>query len=242
MDAKKLDILIPVYNEDEVIIKTIQQILENVKCNYLISICYDYDEDPTLLIINKYFPNNSKINFVKNISRGFNSALKTGINNTSGEAVMFYMADDHENFLLIDQCYERFNQGFDLVCPSRLVKGGKMEGNPFVKEVLTRLASFYFHYFSTLPIKDSTNAFRLFSRNVLNKIEKFESEEGFTLSFEITSKAHRLGCKMVELPSVWRDRELGYSKFKILSFLPVYIKWLLYISKTSLFYKKNEKN
>ncbi|WP_435148179.1 glycosyltransferase family 2 protein [Candidatus Pelagibacter bacterium nBUS_32] len=236
MNTKTLDILIPVYNEDKVIVKTIQQILENTKCDYLISICYDYDQDPTLTIINKNFPNNNKINFVKNFSRGFNNALKTGINKTYGDAVMFYMADDHENYMLIDQCYERFIDGYDLVCPSRFIKGGKMEGNPFLKELLTRLASFFFQYFSTLPIKDSTNAFRLFSRKVLNSIENFESIKGFTLSFEITSKAHRLGCTMTELPSVWRDREVGYSKFKLLSFLPPYIRWLIYITKTSLFH------
>ena len=53
---KKLDILIPVYNENDVIVKTIKQILDNVKCNYEIFICYDYNEDPTLDIINKNFP------------------------------------------------------------------------------------------------------------------------------------------------------------------------------------------
>ena len=35
---KKLDILIPVYNENEIIVKTIKQILDHVKCNYEIFI------------------------------------------------------------------------------------------------------------------------------------------------------------------------------------------------------------
>ena len=42
--------------------------------------------------------------------------------------------------------------GYDLVCPSRFVKGGRMEGNPMVKEILTRLASIFFQYFTTFPI------------------------------------------------------------------------------------------
>ena len=238
MIDKKLNLLIPVYNENEIIIKTIKQILDNVKCNYLISICYDYDEDPTLNIINQNFPNNNKINFIKNSSRGFNNALITGINKTEGDAVMIFMADDHKNFELIDTCYQKFYNGFDIVCPSRFVDGGVMEGNPIIKEFLTRSASFFFRYFTTFPIKDSTNSFRLFSRKLLNNIEKFESDKGFTLSFEITAKAHRLGYKMIELPSVWCERETGDSRFKLFSFIPPYIKWLIYIIKTSLLYRK----
>jgi dolichol-phosphate mannosyltransferase len=234
---KKLDILIPVYNESEIIVKTIKQILDHVKCNYEIFICYDYDEDPTLHIIKNNFHNNTKINFTKNNTRGFNQALISGINNTQGEAVLVYMADDHENYKLIDECFDKFNEGFDVVCPSRFIEGGKMKGNTFVKEILTRLASFFFQYFTTFPIKDSTNAFRLFSRTLLKKIN-FESDKGFTLCFEITAKAHRLGCKIVEVPSIWIQREQGESRFKIFSFLPPYIKWLFYIIKTSLFFRK----
>ena len=234
---KKLDILIPVYNENDVIITTIKQILDNVKCNYEIFICYDYDEDPTLLIIKNNFHKNLKINFTKNNSRGFNQALISGINKTQGDAVLVYMADDHENYKLIDECYKKFNEGFDIVCPSRFIKGGKMEGNTFLKEFLTRSASFFFHNFTTLPIKDSTNAFRLFSRTLLEKIN-FESNKGFTLSLEITAKAHRLGYKMIEIPSIWIERQQGESRFKVFSFLPPYIRWLFYILKTSIFFKR----
>jgi len=234
---KKLDILIPVYNENDVIITTIKQILDNVKCNYEIFICYDYDEDPTLLIIKNNFHKNLKINFTKNNSRGFNQALISGIKKTQGDAVLVYMADDHENYKLIDECYDKFNEGFDIVCPSRFIKGGKMEGNTFLKEILTRLASFFFQHFTTLPIKDSTNAFRLFSRTLLEKID-FESNKGFTLSLEITAKAHRLGYKMIEIPSIWIERQQGESRFKVFSFLPPYIKWLFYIFKTSIFFRR----
>jgi len=234
---KKLDILIPVYKENNVIVKTIKQILDNVKCNYEIFICYDYDEDPTLDIIDKNFHKNSKIYFTKNFSRGFNQALISGIKKTQGDAVLVYMADDHENYKLIDECYNKFIEGFDIVCPSRFIKGGKMEGNTFLKEILTRLASFFFQNFTTLPIKDSTNAFRLFSRTILEKIN-FESNKGFTLSLEITAKAHRLGYKMIEIPSIWIERQQGESRFKVFSFLPPYIRWLFYILKTSIFFKR----
>ena len=50
-ENNEFDILIPVFNENETIVKTLKNIISVVKYNYNIFICYDYDEDPTLKII-----------------------------------------------------------------------------------------------------------------------------------------------------------------------------------------------
>ena len=239
MIKSEIDILIPVFNEDETIILTIKNIMSNVKYNYRVLICYDYDEDPTLKIIKKNFPNNSKIIFVKNYSKGFNTAIISGFKISSASAVIVFMADDHINHNLINLCYKKFNEGYDIVCPSRFVKGGKMVGNPILKASLTRLVSFFLYYFTSFPIKDSTNSFRLFSKKIIDRIQ-IESDKGFTLSLELTAKAHRLGYKIIEIPTIWKERDKGQSRFKLFSFIPPYLKWFFYIIATSLF-KKNEK-
>ncbi len=235
-EENEFDILIPVFNENETIIKTLKNIISVVKYNYNILICYDYEEDPTLKIIKENFDNNSKIIFIKNSSRGFNSALISGFKRSRAKAVLFYMADDHINHNTINLCYEKFKEGYQVICPSRFVKGGKMIGNPILKSILTRLASFFLFYFTSFPIKDSTNSFRLFPRNLLDKI-KIESDKGFTLSLELTAKAHRLKYKIIEIPVVWIEREKGKSRFKLFSFIMPYTKWLFYIINTSIFYR-----
>ena len=235
-EKNELDILIPVFNENETIVKTLKNILIFVKCNYKVLICYDYDDDPTLEIIKKKFPNEPKIIFVKNFSQGFNNALISGFKKATGEAVIFFMADDHINHNVIDLCYEKFKEGYQIICPSRFISGGKMIGNPFLKATLTRIASFFLFYFTTFPIKDSTNSFRLFPRELIDKVE-VESNKGFTLSLELTAKAHRLGYKIVELPTTWIERNKGKSRFKLFTFIMPYTKWLLYIINTSIFYR-----
>ena len=235
-ENNEFDILIPVFNENETIIKTLKNIISVVKYNYNIFICYDYDEDPTLKIIKENFDNNQKIIFIKNSSKGFNSALISGFKRSKAKAVLFYMADDHINHNTINLCYEKFKEGYQVICPSRFVKGGKMIGNPILKSLLTRLASFFLFYFTSFPIKDSTNSFRLFPRNLLDKI-KIESDKGFTLSLELTAKAHRLKYKIIEIPVVWIEREKGKSRFKLFSFILPYTKWLFYIINTSIFYR-----
>ena len=235
-DDVEIDILIPVFNEEEIILKTIKNIILNVKYNYRILICYDYDEEPALKIIKSNFPNNLNILFIKNFSKGFNNALISGFNNSKSEAVLVYMADDHVNHKIINLCYEKFKEGNHVVCPSRFVEGGQMIGNPFLKGFLTRVTSIFLFYFTSFPIKDSTNSFRLFSKKLINQIT-IESKKGFTLSLELTAKAHRFGYKIVEIPTVWIEREKGKSRFKLLSFILPYTKWLIYIIKTSLLYR-----
>ena len=231
-----LDILIPVFNEDETIVKTIENIFSAVKYDYKIIICYDYDEDPTLKIIKERFPHNSKIVFVKNFSQGFNNALISGFKSSTAKAVLVFMADDHINHNIINLCYEKFTEGYQVVCPSRFIRGGKMTGNPFLKGVITKLVSFFLFNFTSFPIKDSTNSFRLFSKELINKV-KIESNKGFTISLELTAKAHRLGYKITEIPTIWVERDKGKSRFKLFSFILPYTKWLYYIVKTSIFYK-----
>ena len=232
----QLSILIPVFNENQTIVKTLKNILSVAKYEYKILICYDYDEDPSVKIIKENFPNNMKIVFIKNFSRGFNNALISGIKNANSEAIIFYMADDHINHNVINFCYEKFLQKNQLVCPSRFIRGGKMIGNPFFKSFLTRCASFFLYYFTSFPIKDSTNSFRLFPKDLFDKVN-IESNKGFTLSLELTAKAHRLGYKIIEIPTTWIERDKGKSRFKVISFILPYLKWLFYIINTSIFYR-----
>ena len=48
-----LDIIIPVFREEGNILKTLEEILKNVKINFRILVIYDFEEDPTLAIIKK---------------------------------------------------------------------------------------------------------------------------------------------------------------------------------------------
>ena len=127
-EENELDILIPVFNEDETIVKTIKNIKSVVKYNYNILICYDYDEDPTLKIIRENFLDDHKIVFVKNFSQGFNNALISGFRSSGAKAVLIFMADDHINHNMINSCYEKFKDGYHVVCPSRFIKGGSIKG------------------------------------------------------------------------------------------------------------------
>ena len=68
--------------------------------------------------------------------------------------------------------------------------------------------------------------FRMFSRKLLNNVS-IKSNEGFAYSIELLVKAKHLNLKIIEVPSVWIEREDRKSSFKIIKWSKSYIKWYL---------------
>ena len=99
--------------------------------------------------------------------------------NSTSEAAIIYPADDFFNGELLDKMFEYKKSGYDIVCPSRFIKGGKIKNCPLIKYLIVRIVSITLFYFSSLKIKDPTNGFRLFSHKVL-KNYKIESTLGFS--------------------------------------------------------------
>ena len=163
---------------------------------------------------------------------GFNGAIKSAFEITNSKAALLYPADDHENFNLIEKMYDKFSQGYEIVCASRFIEGGKYKGAPLLKRILVKVVSFTLSNFTSLQTKDATNGFRLFSNNII-KNYTIESSKGFTFSIELLAKGYRHGVKIAELPESWPVRKQGKSKFKYLTIF-FYLKWYIHILVTSI--------
>jgi len=239
----KLDIIIPVYNEGESIISLLKKLEKEVACNFRILICYDSESDKTLKFFKEKNIIKNEILLIKNPEQGPNTAIIEGIKSSTAQIILVYMADDFENVKLINEMVKLIEEGNDLVIPSRFIPGGKMIGAVKIKEIVTRIGSNLIYYLARVPFKDCTNAFKMFSANLKDKI-KFESKMGFTFALELVSKSYFLKLKIVEIPSTWIEIKNRKSNFKILKWIPYYIYWLLYSMTKSyaLIIKKNLKN
>jgi len=228
-----IDIVIPVFNEGASIIEVIELLELNVKTRFRILICYDFEEDSTLEVINRS-ERSAVIEFIKNNGAGPCDAVKSGFNASHSECVIVYPGDDISNQKIIDTMYKKFIQGADVVVASRFISGGSMIGCPLVKSILVRTASFSLFMLSSIPVKDASNGFRLFSRKVLNLIN-IESTHGFTYSLEILVKCNRLKLPIAEVPAQWIERKEGKSNFKVIFWLEKYLRWYRYGLETSWF-------
>ena len=227
-----LDILIPAYNEGPNIVTTLELLRRNVKTPSRALICYDFEEDDTLAALRGYRPEGFEVVLVKNRGTGVHAAVRSGFQASTAPAVLVFPADDHQNAGMIDQMVRRFDEGCDVVVSSRLMPGGRMEGYPALKRVLVRTCAWTLRRLAGLPTHDPTNGFRLFSRRLLQAVE-LESSQGFTYSIELLVKCHRLGWKIGEVPEQWVQRQAGSSKFRLLKWLPAYLRWYGYAFATT---------
>jgi glycosyltransferase involved in cell wall biosynthesis len=227
-----LGIIIPVYNEGENIGKTIEAIEQNISTPHKIYLVYDFDEDNTLPAAYSY-TSNANLIFLKNELGGVLNAIKTGFKKTTEEVLLVTMADLSDDYSVVDKMHDLLVGGFDIVCGSRYMPGGKQIGGPCIKKFLSKLAGVSLKYLAFLPTHDVTNSFKLYKRKVINSIS-VESTGGFEIGMEIVIKAHFNGYKVTEFPCIWQDRSDGFSRFKLVKWLPKYLKWYLYALKKRL--------
>lgn len=236
-----LDIVVPVYNEDKGILRLFEEIEQEIKTPKHVMIVYDFDEDTTVPVVMEHRNDYSfKIDPVLNtIGRGALNAIKMGMQTAAEEMVLVMMADSSDKLDVVDTMCDLMEQGYDLVCGSRYMKGGKQHGGPLLKGLFSRMAGLSLHMLTRIPTHDCTNSFKLYRRTMLEQID-IESTGGFEIGLEILVKAYAGGYKIGEVPSRWFDREEGESNFHMWRWMPRYLHWYFYCVRNTWFKKKEK--
>lgn len=220
----KLSIVIPVYNEGDVINQTLTKLKNVVKIPHEVLIVYDQESDNTIAPIKKIQKIYPSVRLVKNKhGKGALNALKTGLEQAKGQAVCVMMADLTDDPKIISEMLKKFNEGASVISASRYMQGGKQIDGPFFKQLLSKTAGITLHYLTGLPTHDATNSFRMYAKNFLNKT-KIESNGGFEVALELTVKAFFNGYKVSEIPTTWTYLP-KQSRFMLKKWLPKYLKW-----------------
>jgi dolichol-phosphate mannosyltransferase len=101
----------------------------------------------------------------------------------------------------------------DAVLGSRWVPGGKVVNWPAHRLVLSRGANLYTRLALGIPIKDATGGYRAYRMPILDKIEiDSVTSQGYCFQVDVTWRAYRSGCRLVEVPITFAERERGASK------------------------------
>ena len=103
--------------------------------------------------------------------------------------------------------------GADLALGSRYVPGGGVADWGLLRRFISEGGSTYARWVLGLQIRDLTGGFKCFRREVLEAIH-FDGvrSQGYAFQVELTYRAVRAGFEVVEVPIVFRDRQLGQSK------------------------------
>jgi len=143
----KLSVVIPAYNEAESLSETLPVLfseLSREKIDHEILVINDNSKDATLSVLEKLSYTISTLRVLtKSSPNGFGYAVRTGLENFSGDCVAVMMADLSDSPLDLVKFYRVMNEGkYDCVFGSRFIKGGKTYDYPKVKKIINRFANF----------------------------------------------------------------------------------------------------
>lgn len=207
-------------------VPTLRGVVERTRTRPLeVLVVYDQDEDTTVPVVKALQAELPQLRLLKNtLGRGVLNAMKSGLRAARAPYVLITMGDGSDDPADIDPMYVLAHSGADVVAGSRYMRGGHQLGGPLLKRTMSRAAGLSLHWIGGVPVHDATSNFRLYSKRLLNQVS-IESQGGFELGLELTVKAYRLGMRLAEVPTTWRDRTAGTSRFQLWQWLPRYLKW-----------------
>jgi len=152
---------------------------------------------------------------VQNVGEhGFGLAIRYGIDQSEGDAVVIMMADESDDCRDVVRYWNLLNEGFDAVFGSRFVKGGGVVDYPWLKLFLNRTANHLIRFLFRIKLNDTTNAFKAYRRTTLDGCRPFLSPH-FNLTVELPLKAIARGYSWTVIPITWRNRRTGLAKLKV---------------------------
>lgn len=194
---RKLSIVIPAYNEGPTIHKILDKIQRVELAGNLekeVVIVNDFSSDDTELAIQNYMNKNTnvKIKYYKHEkNKGKGAALHTGINNSTGDAIIIQDAD-------LEYDPEEYNNllkpmllgAADVVYGSRFMGGKPHRILFFWHTIGNKFLTMISNMFTNLNLTDMETCYKLFKSDVIKSIRLRETRFGFEP--EVTAKISRI--------------------------------------------------
>ncbi len=208
-------IIIPTYNEAENISKLIPLVLKQDK-RIEILVIDDNSPDGTASVVEKIMKKNNRIHLLKRATKmglgtayveGFRYALKAEYD------LIFEMDADFSHDPIEIPNFLKKMKDYDLVIGSRYIQGVNVVNWPISRLLLSWSANLYTRIITGLPIKDSTAGYKCFKRKVLESIDLTRiNSDGYAFQIEMHFKAWKKNYRLLEIPIVFVDRNIGVSK------------------------------
>jgi glycosyltransferase involved in cell wall biosynthesis len=232
--ALAISVVIPAYNEGAAIIPVLDRIFDAVESECEILVVVDFAEDTTVPVLRDYSEREPRLHtLVSTYGPGPANAIRYGIDQVKNPVVVVTMADGSDDPRQIDALARLVDRGVVVAAASRYSAGGQQVGGPMLKSLLSRTAGRSLALFGRVGTRDATNSFKAYSTEFIREVG-IDSRSGFEIGLELTAKARRLRRPVAEVPTIWLDRTIGESNFKLAAWIPRYLRWYRFAFGKSL--------
>jgi dolichol-phosphate mannosyltransferase len=221
----RVSVVIPAYEEGENILPVLDRLFEAVTLPCEVLVVVDDPNDGTSAYVAKYPVAEPELRLIVNTyGRGPANAIRYGIDHAAAPVAVVTMADGCDDPRQIDDLTRLVERGVVVAAASRYMPGGQQVGGPLLKGGLSRAAGRSLHAFARMGTRDATNSFKAYSTDFVRRVG-ITSRNGFEIGLELTAKARRLRLPVAEIPTIWLDRQVGGSNFKLAHWIPHYLRW-----------------
>jgi len=227
----ELSVFFPAYNEQGSIENTVlkaKNILQTIAKKWEIIIVNDGSSDKTLEISRGLSKKDKNIRIINHrINKGYGAALQSGFYSSRYSWISFTDSDGQFDFSEINKFIAKQKEtSADLII-------GYYKKRKVAKSVIlsSKIWEIFVFILFGLKVRDIDCAFKLISKEVVDKIEKLESQRGAFISSELLIKAKRAGFKIEEIGITHYERSAGSSTGRNLgviieSFKDLFRLWL----------------
>jgi len=207
-----LSVVIPAYNEEKRLPKTLQAIydyLKNKPYTYEIIVVNDGSKDSTAKVVQDammQIPSLRLIDNKENHGKGY--VVRQGLLEAKGKYRLFTDADNSTSIEHIEKMLPFFEQGYDIVIGSRDVKGSVLNPpQPWIRQVvlgegfklLRKIIA------GMWDLQDTQCGFKGFSAKVIKDIFPRLLIDRWAFDVEILAVARKFGYKIKEIPVTWAN-------------------------------------
>jgi dolichol-phosphate mannosyltransferase len=214
MDNRIL-VIVPTYNEVGNIVQLIPRILSQDPAVEVL-VVDDHSPDGTSAAVEAVTLRDPRVHLITRSGKmGLGTAYVAGFRYAleHGYPLVFEMDADFSHDPNDIPRFLKAAESCDLVLGSRYVGGVNVINWPMSRLLLSWFANRYTRLVTGLPVRDATGGYKCFHRRVLDAIDLSRiRSDGYAFQIEMTFMARRAGFRVVEIPIVFTDRNVGYSK------------------------------
>lgn len=209
-------VLVPTYNEREALPVTMDRLLRAAP-EVEVLVIDDASPDGTGALADAMAAADDRVGVLhRGAKEGLGAAYLHGMRvalERGADAVVEFDADGSHPAEAVPRMLERLRSGADLVIGSRWVPGGGIADWPWHRQAISRVGNLYAKTMLGSPVHDMTAGCRAYTADLLRRIPLDEvRSQGYCFQIDMTRRAHEAGATVVEVPILFRERELGSSK------------------------------
>jgi polyisoprenyl-phosphate glycosyltransferase len=228
-DAILYSIVIPVYNEAEVLpalYNRLTRVMEGLVGPYEIIFINDGSRDDSTMLLRDFQDRDARVKFL-NFSRNFGHqiAITAGLDYSSGQAAVVMDADLQDPPEVIPRLIEQWRKGYDIVFAVR----AKRQGEGFFKRATAALFYRLFRRMAATEIPLDAGDFRLMSRRAVEALQSIRERNRF-----IRGLAGWIGFRQTAVTYVRDVRQAGETKYPLKKMLRFALNGLLSFSVVPL--------